>query len=474
MRSASPATPVLHALLFSVPLAGCSQGTSPAEAAVSAPPQDRHAAFLNREYPLYGQVTGVQLTIRRDADPQSHGIGWLRMGSTVRLKTQAKRTTTCASGWYALHPQGWICKGEGVRITAKPAADAFAINPPPKNAALPYAYHKIIETSVEYYRPPSRDEQRAAQQYINHYNDLKTKNPSAAERFASGKFTQHPQKPAVVHRLVERGAFVAGAGVETRARRDFVRTVTGRYLKRAALLPIAGSDFAGQTITTANPLPIAWAIRSGHKLIQRHLADGTVRFEKATTQPAVARHEILPWKGRQSHDGIGYHALKDGTFLKDWFVAVAEVITPPRKLAASQNWIHIDISQQTLVVYRGRQPVFATLASTGLAGHDTPLGEFSIREKRVADTMANLGSDIENRYSIEDVPWTQYLRGSIAIHGTFWHSRFGLRHSHGCINLSPRDAHTVFNLTQPTLPSDWHGIIAQASGQKSTMVWITQ
>jgi hypothetical protein len=269
---------------------------------------------------------------------------------------------------------------------------------------------------------------------------LKAKSALAAERFVSGKHTGQPNKPAVVHRLIERGAYIAGAGVETRARRDFVRTVTGRYLKRAALIPIAGSGFAGQTITPANPLPVAWAIRSGHRLKKHQQSDGTVRFVKDTTQEPIARHAGLPWVGRQNHGGIGYHELKDGSFLKDWFVAVAEPISPPRKLAASQVWLHVDIGQQTLVVYRGKQPVYATLVSTGLPGHDTPLGEFTIREKRVADTMANLGSNIEDRYSIEDVPWTQYLKGSIAIHGTFWHSRFGLRHSHGCINLSPLDA----------------------------------
>ena len=474
MLNFSRAAPVLHALLLSVLIAGCSQSASTTDTSSHTPPKNPQATFLDKEYPLHGRVTGVQLTIRRDPDPQSHGVGWLRMGSAVRLKPHSRASSTCASGWYSIFPQGWICKGEGVKISSNPVADAFAINPPPRNAALPYAYHKVRETSVEYYRPPSRDEQRAAQRYVEQYNTLKAKSALAAERFVSGKLTGQPIKPAVVHRLLERGSYIAGAGVETRARRDFVRTVTGRYLKRATLIPITGSSFAGQPITSTNPLPVAWAIRTGHRLKKHQQPDGTVRFIKDTTQDAIGRHASLPWAGRQHHNGIGYHELKDGSFLKDWFVAVAELISPPRNLAASQVWIHVDISQQTLVVYRGKQPLYATLVSTGLTGYDTPLGEFTIREKRVADTMANLGSDIEDRYSIEDVPWTQYLKGSIAIHGTFWHSRFGLRHSHGCINLSPLDAHAVFNYTEPSLPLGWHGIIVQAAGHKGTLVWITE
>jgi len=33
--------------------------------------------------------------------------------------------------------------------------------------------------------------------------------------------------------------------------------------------------------------------------------------------------------------------------------------------------------------------------------------------------------------------------------------------SHGCVNLSPEDARTLFSWTEPKLPDGWHGVFAQ-------------
>lgn len=43
-------------------------------------------------------------------------------------------------------------------------------------------------------------------------------------------------------------------------------------------------------------------------------------------------------------------------------------------------------------------------------------------------------------HNLEDVPWSMYFHESFALHGAYWHDRFGLRHSHGCVNLAPQDA----------------------------------
>jgi hypothetical protein len=63
-------------------------------------------------------------------------------------------------------------------------------------------------------------------------------------------------------------------------------------------------------------------------------------------------------------------------------------------------------------------------------------------------------------YSIEFVPWIMYFNASIALHGAFWHQNFGHVQSHGCVNLSPLDAKTLFGWTDPVLPSGWHGVMA--------------
>ena len=75
--------------------------------------------------------------------------------------------------------------------------------------------------------------------------------------------------------------------------------------------------------------------------------------------------------------------------------------------------------------------------------------------------MSNLGGDVESdRYRIEDVPYTQYFDQGIALHAAFWHSNYGIKMSHGCVNLSPLDAKWVFLFTDPQLPKGWHGVWA--------------
>jgi lipoprotein-anchoring transpeptidase ErfK/SrfK len=119
----------------------------------------------------------------------------------------------------------------------------------------------------------------------------------------------------------------------------------------------------------------------------------------------------------------------------------------------------VDLDRQTLTAYEGDTPVFATLVSSGVPDHATPLGLYRLHAKHVATTMADdLAAD--GPYSIEDVPWTMYFLGSYALHAAFWHDRFGLQRSHGCVNLSPRDARWLFFWTLPELPSAWHGVLA--------------
>jgi hypothetical protein len=169
-----------------------------------------------------------------------------------------------------------------------------------------------------------------------------------------------------------------------------------------------------------------------------------------------------------------FHRLKDGRYLKHWFAAVAERIDPPKGIKDDEPWVHVNLTEQTLVAYVGREPKYATLVSSGLDGHNTPEGVYTIRAKHVAATMSDIGADAEDdRYSIEDVPWTQYFEGSLALHGAFWHERFGLQRSHGCVNLTPLDAHYLFNFTWPPVPDGWHGTSTDRTGLKGSTVVIT-
>lgn len=133
------------------------------------------------------------------------------------------------------------------------------------------------------------------------------------------------------------------------------------------------------------------------------------------------------------------------------------------------RWLDVSIRDQTLVAYRGKQPVFATLVSTGAGGmgdpettHATPRGLFSIFSKHVTTKMS--GDEIGSEYRIDDVPYVQYFHRGYALHAAFWHDNFGRVQSSGCINLAPADAAWVFAFTGPEVPENWHAAYVKSGG----------
>lgn len=431
---------------------------------------------FNRDFPMHGLVTGLQLLVRKEPSPDAMTLGALRIGSRVRAKAERTRTPTCASGWLALAPFGYACAGEGISVGESPPESELAVPAPSSEAALPYDYYFVKDIGTpEYHQVPSRDQQRDVAAWRDRYLELLRRDPQKGLRFLRGELPNEPRKPAILRTLLDRGFFVAVADVETRAQRRFARTIRGRYIKESQLERRSGSGFHGVALTSEQSLPVAWATRETRPMTPAPRPDGTLRFATDREAPPIARLSVVPWVARERVDGKLLHKLADGRYLRDWHVAVAERIEPPFPVAENEPWVHVDRGEQTLVVYVGNAPVYATLVSTGLEGHETPLGTFTIRDKRVADTMSAIGADVESdRYSIEDVPWTQYFSGSFALHGAFWHERFGLRRSHGCVNLAPLDAHVVFRMTWPAVPDGWHALSTDRTGIAGSRVHITE
>src|SRR5690606_23683136 len=109
---------------------------------------------------------------------------------------------------------------------------------------------------------------------------------------------------------------------------------------------------------------------------------------------------------------------------------------------ADEIWIDVELDEQVLTVMRGEAPVFATLISSGFKA-PTPRGLWRIRLKEAIGAMASNPGD-DDPYAVEAVPFIQYFHQGFALHAAYWHNRFGHKLSHGCVNLSPRDARHVF------------------------------
>ncbi len=120
----------------------------------------------------------------------------------------------------------------------------------------------------------------------------------------------------------------------------------------------------------------------------------------------------------------------------------------PEKIPEGAKWIDINLYEQVLEAFEGEKMVYATLISSGLPEFETPTGLFRIWGKRALAKMSGGKKGIDY-YFLEDVPYHMYFSAGVAMHGAYWHNNFGMKQSHGCVNLAPRDAYWLFNWTSP-------------------------
>ena len=105
---------------------------------------------------------------------------------------------------------------------------------------------------------------------------------------------------------------------------------------------------------------------------------------------------------------------------------------------SQRSWIQIDLSRQRLIAWKGKKPVYAVIVSTGKKATPTRTGIFKVKTKLRKTRMK--GED----YDVPNVPHTMYYQGGYAIHGAYWHRKFGTPVSHGCVNVAPDHAKWLY------------------------------
>jgi lipoprotein-anchoring transpeptidase ErfK/SrfK len=238
---------------------------------------------------------------------------------------------------------------------------------------------------------------------------------------------------------------------------------------------VEGSDFHGVELNDEQTLPVAWVYGYRESRPTYTLSAAG----KAKASGLIDRLKPIALTGESVEaEGHRYLQSRDGSWVRGDQVRVASIPPIPISVTPDERWIHVDLRTQTLVALVGSTPVYATLVSSGKESeeedkdHRTPPGEWRIREKHVTTTMDGDGTAAGDLpYSIEDVPFVMYFQGSYALHGAFWHRNYGVRMSHGCINLAPLDAKYLFFFTGPTVREGWHGAWS-GNGQTGSRVVI--
>ncbi|MBK9927266.1 MAG: L,D-transpeptidase [Anaerolineales bacterium] len=137
---------------------------------------------------------------------------------------------------------------------------------------------------------------------------------------------------------------------------------------------------------------------------------------------------------------------------------------------------------QALSCFEGNEEVYFCRVSTGqyrdLYGNTvteylTPLGEHTTWRKAISIHMA--GGTTGSGYDTAAVSWTTLFSGDgYAIHAAFWHNKFGVPRSHGCVNCTPEDAKWIFRWTLPAVATGDQGDVVSQGLDAGTHVIVKE
>lgn len=159
----------------------------------------------------------------------------------------------------------------------------------------------------------------------------------------------------------------------------------------------------------------------------------------------------------------------------DWWVpyrrlGLVQQESRPEGIRATERWLDVNLTEQTVAAYEGDRMVYSTLMSSGDSRFPTMHGLFWVRLKVRSKKMRG-GESESDYYNLEDVPWQMFFYQGYGLHASYWHDLFGLSSSHGCVNLSPKDAKWFFEWAGPRLKEsrNWTESTRRNPGTK---IWV--
>lgn len=347
------------------------------------------------------------------------------VGRGMRLPVyRTERGSGCRTVWYEVHREGWLCGDGAVAGPLAPDAPYLPVLEPGELLPFPVAFVREGGAPL--------------------FSRLSDVEADYSERW------------------LEKGY---GTSVRRRIWHDGQRlyeTASGDYVRASDVHMARPSTFRGVALEGREA--IGWTYRASTRVYDRPPERGA----RASSRGMEAR-TLLRFVAETEVGGEAWLELEEGGFVRRRDVREVEYADPPAGTGPYDRWFDVIRSRQVLVAYEGARPAYATLISSGRAGHATPPGQYRIWVKLISGRMANEEPDDpeESPYYLEDVPWVMYFNDDIALHGAYWHSGFGQVRSHGCVNLSPIDARWVFEFASPTLPAGWWSILPTGSDEGS-------
>jgi hypothetical protein len=249
---------------------------------------------------------------------------------------------------------------------------------------------------------------------------------------------------------------------------SFGLTTHGLWLPLRDLRPALSSSFTGYQFVTSTD-DVGWIFESNVRVREKPSPSGKHAAD-------IDRLSLVRIRREEKRGGASWLEIGEQRWVRSSSVRRWRVSALPAGVGADEHWIDIDLERQILTTYAGSRPEFATLVSSGKGRGDspeaTPLGQHRIWVKLLTRDMTNLEDLTQlNVYALEEVPWVMFFEQGYGLHAAFWHDSFGNRRSHGCVNLSPHDAETVFRWATPSLPVGFSAILPTAN-ETGTLVLV--
>lgn len=112
----------------------------------------------------------------------------------------------------------------------------------------------------------------------------------------------------------------------------------------------------------------------------------------------------------------------------------------PEAVEAGQLIAKVDVSEQTMRVYKNGKQIHKWRVSTARKGKYTPRGQW--RGKMLSKNHKS------SLYNNAPMPYSIFYSGNFAIHGTNQTSRLGRPASAGCIRLDTGNARKLYAMTE--------------------------
>ena len=363
------------------------------------------------------------------SSPKVAGI--VRRGDVLRVGDPVSGSGCKNGTWYKAAPFGYVCTSLGFHVSDTPSTNRYGVPPAKVSNHLPYQYSRVItKRAPRYYRIPTVQEEKQARRAM----EKKGSTPEVVSSIMEGDYflalaekETRKSDGAVFYRTI-RGRFVRETDVELRNPEVVRGEELGRDGWRLPLAFVYGEERDLLSLRGTTPRVTGKAQKHGRFVVEEELAKGDTTYVSGSPG-AVRRDEVR----------------------------VARFNKRPSEVPAKAKWIHVDLSEQTLVAYEGDTAVYATVISSGKEGYEPPTGLFEVQQKYISTTM-NATDPIDGFYEVEEVPWTLYYHGGYALHGAYWHTDFGKVRSHGCTNVAPVDARWLYYWSEPEVPAAWHAV----------------